>query len=175
MKTSLKKWSQAASNFIALIPFRSIRQTLGLNFFLELNSKRLHRSSGKEKEFLFLCSRSSTKRESRHFHVVVVQLRQRNVQKSVMHEQSCCFANLNLLFFPFLLTSSSSLICLSSPPNWWRPLKRYFPRGMASWQGRPVFILYVNPHKVALSGALEFPIPETMRPGSDAELFVSQT
>ena len=31
------------------------------------------------------------------FHVVVVQGRQRNVQKSVMHVQSCCFANLNLL------------------------------------------------------------------------------
>ena len=34
---------------------------------------------------------SSTKREFRHFHVVVVQRRQRNVQKSVMHVQSCCF------------------------------------------------------------------------------------
>ena len=27
-------------------------------------------------------------------HVVVVQRRQRNVQKSVMNEQSCCFANI---------------------------------------------------------------------------------
>ena len=27
------------------------------------------------------------------FHVVVVQGRQRNVEKSVMHVQSCCFAN----------------------------------------------------------------------------------
>ena len=42
---------------------------------------------------------SSIKREIRHFLVVVVQWRQRNVQKSVMHVQSCCFANLNLLFF----------------------------------------------------------------------------
>ena len=40
---------------------------------------------------------SSTKREIRHFYVVVVQRRQRNVQKSVMHVQSCCFANRNLL------------------------------------------------------------------------------
>ena len=38
------------------------------------------------------------KREIRHFHVVVVQRRQRNVQKSVMHLQSCWFANLLLLF-----------------------------------------------------------------------------
>ena len=42
---------------------------------------------------------SSTKREFRHFHVVVVQRRQRNVSKSVMHVQSCCFTNLNLLLF----------------------------------------------------------------------------
>ena len=33
------------------------------------------------------------------FHVVVVQRRQRNVQKSVMHVQSCCFVSLNLLLF----------------------------------------------------------------------------
>ena len=33
---------------------------------------------------------SSTKREIRHFHVVVVQWRQRNVPKSVMDVQSCC-------------------------------------------------------------------------------------
>ena len=42
---------------------------------------------------------SSTEREIRHFHVVVVQRRLRNVQKSVMHVQSCCFANINLLLF----------------------------------------------------------------------------
>ena len=37
------------------------------------------------------------KREIGQFHVVVVQQRQRNVQKSVIHVQSCCFAYLNLL------------------------------------------------------------------------------
>ena len=39
------------------------------------------------------------KRESTKCHIVVVQQRQRNVQKSVPHVQSCCFASLNLLFF----------------------------------------------------------------------------
>ena len=39
---------------------------------------------------------SWTKCEIRQFHVAVVQRRQRNVQKSVMQVQSCCFANLNL-------------------------------------------------------------------------------
>ena len=59
--------------------------------FLELNSKRLYQSSGKENESRCLVFTSSTKREIRQFHVVVVQRRQRNVQKSVMHVQSCCF------------------------------------------------------------------------------------
>ena len=69
------------------------------NFFLELSSRGLYQSSGKEKESCCLVFPSSTKREIRHFHVVVVQRRQRNVQKSVMHVQSCYFANLNLLLF----------------------------------------------------------------------------
>ena len=33
------------------------------------------------------------------FHVIVIQWRQKNVQKSVMHIQSCCFANLTYSFF----------------------------------------------------------------------------
>ena len=41
--------------------------------FLELNSKRLYRSSEKEKESRCLVSMSSTESEIRHFHVVVVQ------------------------------------------------------------------------------------------------------
>ena len=45
----------------------------------------------------------SIKREIRHFHVVVFQLRQRNVQKSVMQVQSCCFANQTYCFFAFLV------------------------------------------------------------------------
>ena len=53
----------------------------------------------KRKESCCLVFPSSTRREIRHFHVVVVQRRQRNVQKSVMHVSSCCFANLNLLLF----------------------------------------------------------------------------
>ena len=53
----------------------------------------------KRKESCCLVFPSSTRREIRHFHVVVVQRRQRNVQKRVMHVSSCCFANLNLLLF----------------------------------------------------------------------------
>ena len=69
------------------------------SFFLELNSKRLCQSSGEENESRCLVCTSSTKRETRQSRVVVVQGRQRNLQKSVMHVQSCCFASLNLLLF----------------------------------------------------------------------------
>ena len=61
-----------------------------------MNSKRLYQSSGKEKESRCLVFTSSTKRENRPFHVVVVQRRQGNVLKSVLHVQSCCFANLRV-------------------------------------------------------------------------------
>ena len=69
--------------------------------FLELNYKGQYQSSEKENERRCLVFASSTKCEIRHFHVVVkvVQRRQRKEPKSVMHVQSCCFANLNLLLF----------------------------------------------------------------------------
>ena len=71
--------------------------------FLEFNSKGLYQSSGKEKESCCLVFPSSTKREIRHFHVVVVQRRLRNVQKSLMEVQSCCFANLIYCLFAVLV------------------------------------------------------------------------
>ena len=49
-KRQLKKSVRVALNFkIALIPSHTIRQML-VNLFLELNSKELYQSSGKEKE-----------------------------------------------------------------------------------------------------------------------------
>ena len=60
-------------------------------------SKGLYRSSGKENENFCPVFTSSTKRENMKFHVVGVQRRQTNVQKSVMHVQSCCFVSLNQL------------------------------------------------------------------------------
>ena len=56
---------------------------------MELNSKGLYQSSGKEKESCCFVFPPSTKRDIRRFHVVVGQRRLRNVQKSVMHVQSC--------------------------------------------------------------------------------------
>ena len=54
--------------------------------------KKNHVQLRSEKEIKF-CRRlftSSIKRYIWHFHAVVVQNRQRNVQKSVLHMQSCC-------------------------------------------------------------------------------------
>ena len=65
-ETSLKKLISASSNSVALIPCRSIRQSW--QFLLELNSKRLYRCSGKEKESRCLVFTSSTKREIRQLH-----------------------------------------------------------------------------------------------------------
>ena len=50
-------------------------------------------------------------RKIRRFHVAVVQRRLRNLQKSVMHVQRCCFANLNLS--PLCLSRSLSSLLLS--------------------------------------------------------------
>ena len=49
------------------------------------------------------------KREIRHFHVVVVQKRERNVQKSVMHVQSCFLLIKPIVFFLTFSLSSASL------------------------------------------------------------------
>ena len=83
--------------------FQFIRCWQSFFFLLEMNSKRLYQSSAKEKESRCLVFTSSTEHEIRHFPVVVVQRRQGNVQKSVMHVQSCCFANQTYCFFAVLV------------------------------------------------------------------------
>ena len=62
------------SKFIALIASCSFPQCWQI--FLELNYKRPYQSSGKENDSRCLMFTSSTKSESRQFHVVVVQWRQ---------------------------------------------------------------------------------------------------
>ena len=85
--------------------------------FLELNSEGLYQRSGKKKESRCLVFSSSTKRGIRHFHFVDVQRRQRNVQKRVMHVQSCCFGDKTLLLF-CRSRCRRRLRCLSSPLGW---------------------------------------------------------
>ena len=116
-KTSLTKWIHAASNFIALIPSRSVRQILAFFFFGVEFYITVAKFRKRKRKSLSLFT-SSSKREIGYFHVVVVQWWQRNVLKSVMHVQSCCFANLNrFLFFPFSLMSPLSSL-LKLPDGW---------------------------------------------------------
>ena len=70
-----------------------------LAIFFGVESKGLHQSSGKEKEGCCSFVPFLDKREIRQFHVVLVERRQRNVQKGVMRLESCCFSCLNLLLF----------------------------------------------------------------------------
>ena len=107
-------WIRATLNFIALIPTRPSCQMLAN--FLGLNSKRLSRSSGKEKESACLGFTSSSQREIRHFHVVVVQRRQRKVQnvRDARAKLLFCLSN-PIALLPFSLASPSSLLKL---PNY---------------------------------------------------------
>jgi len=72
--------------------------------FLEIILNDFIQDLKKEKENRCLAFTSSITRVIRKFQVIVVQGRQRNVQqKSMIHEQICCFANLNLLLFAVLV------------------------------------------------------------------------
>ena len=64
---------------------------------------RLYLGFKKKSEKSCLVFTSSTNRELRKFHIVVKQRRQKNAPKSMMHVQSCFFANLKLLLFAVLV------------------------------------------------------------------------
>ena len=101
-KRHLKRWISSVSNFIDLTQFHLICQMLAK--FSGVESERTVSKC-------VLCSPTPKRaQEIWTFHVAVVQRRQRNVQKRMMLVQSCCFANINLLLFPFSLPSLSSLL-----------------------------------------------------------------
>ena len=95
---SLKVKSHCFKNFIALIPPRSIRQMLAIFFWIWI-LKIFIKVQEKKTKVAVVCSRPPQNVKFGIFYVVVMQWRQRNVQNSVMHVQSCCFAKLNLLLF----------------------------------------------------------------------------
>ena len=118
MTTNRKRHSKSEfvlfQNFIDLIHHHLICQQCS-RYFLGLNPKGPYLSLEKEKGNFCVVFTYSFKpvREMRRFHVAVVQRRLRNVQKSVMHVQSCCFVNINFsLFLPFSSPPLSSLIKL---------------------------------------------------------------
>ena len=76
----------------------------------------------------------SINREIRHFHVVVVQWRQRNVQKSVMHVQSCCFAHQTYRVFSLTWSASMQI--------YWNKRKRLHKKRVQlpqDWFGTPTW------------------------------------
>ena len=72
-------------------PYRVYSNSLKMQISLELISWGPHSSLERERKFHRRLFTFSTKRKIRHFHVVVVLQQQRNVEKSVMHVQTCCF------------------------------------------------------------------------------------
>ena len=77
-----------------------------------IESERTVSEFRKRKRNFLCCVHLLRKVGTWNFHVAVVQRWPKNVQKSVMHVQSCCFTNINLLLFlPFsLLLPSPSLL-----------------------------------------------------------------
>ena len=110
----------------------------------------------KEEESRCLVFTSSTKGEIRHFHVVVVQWRQRNVQKSVMHVQSCCFANVNLLLFcrPRCRRRRRCLSSVITSSKWsWQSLRHQLLVWQQSWKKKTVekkALLTIKTHSTEL-------------------------
>ena len=112
-ETSLLKWIRVFSNFSRLLQFaenvKCRRISLGLiSWGPHYSSLEREREIGR-RLFTF-----SIKREIRHFHVVVVQWRQRNKQKSVMHVQSCCSTHKSIASLTFAMPTPSSLLKLTN-------------------------------------------------------------
>ena len=85
--------------------------------FSGVESERAVSKLQKEKENFCVVYSIKRSRETRKFHVAVLQRRLRDVQKSVMHVQSCCFANIKpTTFLSFSLPSTSSLLKFRNIP-----------------------------------------------------------
>ena len=92
--------------------------------YLELISCGLHSSLERERNICRRLITSSIKREIRHFHFVVVQRRQRNVQKAC---RTCKVDGLlynPITFLTFSLPSLSSFLKLPSNQGWLRLRRR---------------------------------------------------
>ena len=96
-KTSLLQWISVFQTWSSLFQFAENIQYRQIS--LELISWGPHSSLERERPFRGRLFVYSIKREIRHFYVVVVRQWQRNVQKSMMHVQTCCFFLINLLLF----------------------------------------------------------------------------
>ena len=110
------KWIPNAKNFIDHIQFHLICQILlMLTTFSGVESERLKKE---KREFCVVFTYPQPIKQAhgiRKFHVTVMQWRLRNLKKGMMHMQSCCFANINLLLFCYCCPHCH---CLSSHLLW---------------------------------------------------------
>ena len=96
-KTSLLKWIALYQTLSRLFQFAENVKCRRIS--LELIYWAPHLSLERERKIRRRLFTASIKRGIKHFQVVDVRRGQRNVQKSVMHVQSCCFANKTNYFF----------------------------------------------------------------------------
>ena len=99
--------------------------------FLELNSTGLYQTSGKEKESCCLVFPSLTKSKLRHFHFVVLQRWQRNLQKKRAEFLFC--ESKPTAFLLFSLLSLSSLLKLPNFLKWVIPENIHTIPRAVSW------------------------------------------
>ena len=97
MKTSVKNRLRILLIFSRLSQFAVLLEIM--EFWLELKRGAVARVATEMLEIIALPFRFSSKLNMWSFHVVVVKEQQRNVQKRVMHVQSCCFAHQTYCFF----------------------------------------------------------------------------
>ena len=99
VKTSLENRLRILSLFFVIIPRGPVTQKKGIRVGAEERGPHPTRVLTEMVEFIALPSPFSSKLKIWSFHVVIMQRLQRNVQKSVMHVQSCCFAHKFHCFF----------------------------------------------------------------------------
>ena len=97
MKTSVKNSLRILLIFSRLSQFALLLEIM--EFWLELKRGAVARVPTEMLEIIALPFRFSSKLNMWSFHVVVVKEQQRNVQKRVMHVQSCRFAHQTYCFF----------------------------------------------------------------------------
>jgi len=97
MKKSLKNKLPILSLFLRL--FQGVQLHKRREFSLELKRRDHARVLTEMVEFIALPFPFLSKLKIWLFHIIVMQGLQRNLQKSVMHLQSCCFAHYTYCFF----------------------------------------------------------------------------
>ena len=135
--TSLIKMSLHCFNFVNLIHFISF-----VKMFVKVSgfeSERTVSKLEKEKENFCVVYSKKWARENRKFPVAVLQWWLRNVQKNLMHVQSCCFANNIILLLFCHSCCRHRRRCLSYPLLWARNFA-----SMVTWRhtSRPLCCVY---------------------------------